>query len=278
MLRVTWIGVVVGLASACAALAQGKQGGFPAFPAAPAPMMAINCAIRPLQVVEIAAPKSGVIRDVFVRPGQEVEKGAKIAVFDDDLDRATLAAAEARAMMKAGVETATVRRDRLTEKVERMEKAAKRGAVAQADLEAAQLELALAQSDVKRETDLLALAEIEAEQARTILGKSVVVSPVAGVVGEDPIDPGESPAQKPIAVIYVVNPLRVEAYVPTAVLAEFLARDRFDVVVNGDSAAPIPVIMDHVSQVADLSSNTQSVFFTLEAPGILPGYKCMFEG
>lgn len=238
----------------------------------------INCAIRPLQIVEVAAPKPGVIREVLVRPGQEIAVGSPIAIFDDDLDRAALAAAEAREGMTAALDAASARREGLLRKVERLARAAERGAVSHADLEAARLELAFAEGEVGIAKDALELAGIEADQARAIVAKSVVLSPVSGVVGEDPIDPGESPSAKPIAVIYVVHPLRVEAYVPTAGLARFLGRERFEIIVNGDRTAPVPVALDHVSQVVDLSSNTQSVFFALEAPGILPGYQCMFEG
>lgn len=255
---------------------QTDLGTLPAFPG-PAGGM-INCAIRPLQVVEIAATKAGVIREVLVKPGQKVTAGSKIAIFDDELDQIVLAAAEARAAMTANLKAATERKAGHEKKVARMTKAANRGAVSEADLEAAKLELAMSQGEIDRETEALRLAEIEVRQAAAMLDKSVVTSPVDGIVGEDPIDPGESPSNKPIAVIYVVKPLRVEAYVPTAALASFLAQETFAIVVNGDRSKPVEVVLDHVSQVADLSSNTQSVFFALDAPGILPGYQCMFEG
>ena len=251
-------------------------GALPAFPGAGGGV--ITCAIRPLQIVEIAATKAGVIREVLVKPGEKVTAGSKIAIFDDELDQIALAAAEARAAMTANLKAATERKAGLEKKVARMTKAANRGAVSASDLEEAKLELAMSQGEVDRESEALRLAEIEVKQAAAMLDKSVVTSPVDGIVGEDPIDPGESPNAKPIAVIYVVKPLRVEAYVPTAALASFLNRETFSIVVNGDRSNPVAVTLDHVSQVADLSSNTQSVFFTLDAPGILPGYQCMIEG
>ena len=69
---------------------------------------------------------------------------------------------------------------------------------------------------------------------------------------------------------------RVEAFVPTLVLADFLDRERFEIVVNNDRANPVAVSLDYVAQVADLSSNTQSVYFTLDSETILPGYQCLF--
>jgi RND family efflux transporter MFP subunit len=235
----------------------------------------VNCAIRPLQVVELAAPFAGVVRKVFVRPGQQVAAGDPIAEFDDDLTRASYEAALARTTLSAALEATRRQQEALSRKVDRLRSGVERRVVSQADLEAAELELAQAEGAVGRELDLLQMAKIEADQAKIALDKALVVSPVAGQIGEDLIDQGEAPTQKPIAVIYVNDPLRVEAFVPTAGLAAFLARDRFEIVVNGDFAKPVPVTLDYVSQVADLSSNSQSVYFILDAPGMIPGYQCV---
>lgn len=235
----------------------------------------VNCAIRPLQVVELAAPFAGVVRKVFVRPGQQVAAGDPIAEFDDDLTRSSYEAALARTNLSAALDATRRQQEALARKVERLRAGVERRIVSQADLEAAELELAQAEGAVGRELDLLQMAKIEADQAKIALDKALILSPVAGQVGEDLIDQGEAPTQKPIAVIYVNDPLRVEAFVPTSGLAAFLARDSFEIVVNGDFSQPVPVTLDYVSQVADLSSNSQSVYFVLDAPGMIPGYQCV---
>jgi RND family efflux transporter MFP subunit len=268
--------VPLAVAVLCAAPQAQAQSTAPGLGLAPAlGNVPVNCAIRPLQVVELAAPFAGVVRKVFVRPGQQVAAGDPIAEFDDDLTRASYEAALARTTLSAALEATRRQQEALARKVERLRSGVERRIVSQADLEAAELELAQAEGAVGRELDLLQLARIEAEQAKIALDKAVVVSPVAGQIGEDLIDQGEAPTQKPIAVIYVNDPLRVEAFVPTAGLAAFLARDSFEIVVNGNFAQPVPVTLDYVSQVADLSSNSQSVYFILDAPGMIPGYQCV---
>lgn len=249
---------------------------FPAGVRADLANLPVNCAIRPLQVVEVAAPFPGIVRAVHVKPGQKVQAGDLIAEFDDDLTRATYDAAVARSELTASLVTAKSQKDALVKKVERLKAGVKRRVVSAADLEAAELELAMAEGSVARETDLLRMAAIEADQARIALEKSQVFSPATGQIGEDLIAQGEVPSSKPIAVIYVNQPLRVEAFVPTAVLGTFLQRDRFQIIVNGKGNAPVEVTLDYVSQVADLSSNSQSVYFTLDAPDIIPGYQCLF--
>ncbi len=236
----------------------------------------INCTIRPLQIVELAAPINGIVSEVFVRPGATVAAGDLIARFDSDISAAALASAELRATLTSGRDAAMAQRDALVARVERLERGVARRAVSQADLEAARIELALSEGSLNREIEQLRVAQMVAEEARVALSKAEVRSPVAGQVGEDIIDVGESAQGRSVAVVYVNDPLRVEAYVPTPMLAAFLDRAAFQIIVNGDNAQPIAVSLDYVAQVADLSSNTQSVYFTLQADDILPGYQCRF--
>ena len=56
--------------------------------------------------------------------------------------------------------------------------------------------------------------------------------------------------------------------------AQVLARPALAIVVNGQRDIQIAITLDYISQVADLS-NTQSGYFTLSAPDILPGYQCL---
>lgn len=236
----------------------------------------INCTIRPLQIVEIAAPTAGIVSEVFVRPGSTVSEGDLIATFDDDLIKAQLAAAQVRAEMTSGRDAAQANLDALVARVERLRQGVARRVVSQSDLEAARLELAAAEGALARENDLMVVAGLEVEQARVALSKTQVRSPVSGQIGEELIDVGESPQGRHVAIVYVNSPLRVEAFVPTPMLGNFLARDEFNIVVNNQAADPIAVTLDYVAQVADLSSNTQSVYFTLTSDEVLPGYQCLF--
>lgn len=236
----------------------------------------INCAIRPLQVVEVAAPVAGIVSEVFVRPGATVAQGDLIARFDSDLAHAAVDAAALRAALTAGRDVAAAQRDALAARVARLRQGVERRAVSLSELEAAELELTLAQGRLAQEEENLRLAASELAEAELALSKTEVRSPVAGQIGEDIIAVGESAQGRHVAIVYVNKPLRVEAFVPTLALAGFLARDSFDIVVNNDRSAPVPVTLDYVSQVADLSSNTQSVYFTLDSDSILPGYQCLF--
>lgn len=234
----------------------------------------INCTIKPLRVVELSAPVSGVVAEVYANPGDQVAVGDPLVKMDDTLLRAEYALALAKSEAVQNLRAAETRRDGLATKANRLERAYRQKAVSAAEFEAAQLDLALAEADISKEKELLALAKLEEQRVGALLQETVISSPVSGVLGEDLIDPGEAVGQKPVVTIYVNQPLRVEAYVPSEALADFVGRDQFSILVNNDTS-PVAVNFDYASQVADLASNTISVFFKLDAPEVLPGSKCI---
>lgn len=234
----------------------------------------INCTIKPLRVVELSAPVSGVVAEVYANPGDQVAVGDPLVKMDDTLLRAEYALALAKSEAVQNLRAAETRRDGLAAKANRLERAYRQKAVSAAEFEAAQLDLALAEADISKEKELLALAKLEEQRVGALLQETVISSPVSGVLGEDLIDPGEAVGQKPVVTIYVNQPLRVEAYVPSEALADFVGRDQFSILVNNDTS-PVAVNFDYASQVADLASNTISVFFNLDAPEVLPGSKCI---
>lgn len=231
----------------------------------------VPCTISPLQTVDLAAPFAGIIEKVLVKPGQSVAKGDVIAQFDAAAARSELAIAELRAHSTKSLEIAKSRAAGLQKRLDRLTSAQSSRAVPAAELENAQLESDVAAGEVQRENEVILLAKLEADRARILVEKSTVTSPVSGSIGETLIDPGETPGQAPIATIYVTDPMKIEAYLPTNAVASFLQKTSYHAEIAGKSYA---VTLDHRANVADLSSNTLSVFFRISAPDVLPGYDC----
>lgn len=235
--------------------------------------MPINCTIRPLRVVELTSALPGVVREVFVVPGQAVSVGDPIVGLDDTAILAELALAEMRANARASLTIAETRAEGAERKAKRIAEAFSRNAVSQSDNEAAQTEAALSRADVDREREMLELARLELERVRALLGQTLISAPVAGLIGEDLVDPGEVTSQRPVATIYVNQPLRVEAFVPSTRLEDIVSATAH-VIRVGDGNRPYEPTFDYASQVADIASGTVSVFFKLDAPEVLPGTKC----
>ncbi|MBV7407464.1 efflux RND transporter periplasmic adaptor subunit [Maritimibacter sp. DP1N21-5] len=233
----------------------------------------IPCAVRPSRVVTLAAPMDGVIARVHVRPGQSVSAGDLVAEFDTALGRAEEALAQARAADRSMLDLARTRLAGLEVKLGRLEQALETRAVSAADVDAARLERDSAKGEVARAEADLRRAVLELERARVALSRAEVRAPVDGVVAEGVIDPGEAPGpNQPIATLTVTNPLRIEAYVPAGRAPEVLAATGHEARIGGTLH---PVTLDYASAMADVSSRTISIFFTLSAPGVLPGLDCV---
>lgn len=255
---------------AAALLAAGVSAAVPAL----AQLGGLNCTIRPSREVSVSASLPLVVTQVLVRPGQYVTPGAPLVQLDDTLLRAELAMAEARAAMLSGVEAARIRHEGLQRRVLRLTEARARNAITAAEYESATLELGLAEVEVMREEELLSLAQLERDRVLAQLEATRVLAPIAGIVGETLVAPGEMSQPNPLATIYDITPLRVEVFVPTAVLGQFVAAGNHQIRL-ADHAQPIEVQLDYAAPQADLASNTVSVFFTLDTEGVLPGSRCM---
>jgi multidrug efflux pump subunit AcrA (membrane-fusion protein) len=236
----------------------------------------LDCTIRPLRVVEVASVMNGVVAEVFVRPGERVEPGTPLARLDTALMEADLAVARASAEARAALDTALTRRDGAARREARLRAGHERNAVSDADYEDALLELSLAEDAVAQQRERLRLAQADADRIEAQIASAVVRARVGGIVGENLIDPGEGTQGRSIATIFVNQPLRVEVFVPTAQLPQVMEADEHSVVLpdGADGAREHEVTLDYAAQVGDVASNTISVFFFLEADGVLPGSRC----
>lgn len=237
---------------------------------------ALNCAVRPSAVVEVASLVNGVVAEVLVTPGDTVTPGAPLVRLNDVALQSELAVAQARAAATAGLASALTRLRGAETREMRLARGLERGAVTQADYDDAALSLAIARDDVAREEELIELAALEVTRIENQLSVMTIRALVTGVLGEDIIAPGEGTQTRPIGTIFVNDPLRVEVFVPAAQLNDVVAIDGPYVQVDGEngSSRDVPVTFDYASQVADVASNTISVYFTLDDPGVRPGVRC----
>lgn len=236
----------------------------------------VNCTLKPLRVVHLAAPAQMVVERIHARPGDAVKQGQLLVELDSSVLETELALARARASDRSALDAATVRRDGLALREFRLAEALAKRAVSRAQHDAAALELAVAEAEVVQAENALYQAALEVARTETLLAETRLLSPVNGIIGENLIDPGEAAGADPVATIYVNQPLRVEAFVPMAAIDTFAAQARF-VATIGTRGRAVELELDYVSPVADLASGTVSVFFQLQDASLLPGSTCQIK-
>lgn len=241
----------------------------------PGQVRPIDCSVRASRQIELSPAFDGIVAEVFVRPGQAVAAGDPVLRLSTGLEEAELALVEARANATGSLNAARQRRDGLQARVDRLRQAYEQQAVSYGEFEAVELELRSAEAEVARRREELQIAAREAGPLRRKIELATVRSPASGVVGEDILDPGEATQGRSLLTLYVLSPLRVEAFVPRVHLPAVLAARSLTLHVDGDVVPAEAVTFDYASPIADLASGTISVFLHLESDQILPGSVCV---
>jgi RND family efflux transporter MFP subunit len=168
---------------------------------------AISGSLAPERDATIRAQVPGPVMKVLVDQGSRVANGAVMAQIDDRTTRDAFLSA------RSGFTTAQTSAERARRDLERSERLAQAGAIAERDLEQARLVNVSAESQ-------LADAQARLTMAQKQLDDAQVRAPFAGVVSVRSVSEGDV-VQPGTALFTVVDPasMRLEASVPAASLA-----------------------------------------------------------
>jgi RND family efflux transporter MFP subunit len=169
---------------------------------------AISGSLAPERDATIRAQVPGAVMKVMVDQGSRVASGAVLAQIDDRTLRDAFLSA------RSGFTTAQTNAERAKRDLERSERLAQAGAIAERDLEQARLASTSAESQ-------LADAQARLTMAQKQLDDAQVRAPFAGVVSMRSVSEGDV-VQPGTALFSVVDPtsMRLEASVPAAQLAQ----------------------------------------------------------
>jgi len=248
--------------------AEGGPGAFPpvevktiALEARPVPQSTEYLAtIQSLRSTTVQPQIEGLVRQLFVRAGQQVRAGEPIVQIDPDRQQATVNATESqRAAREADLELAK-------QQLERTRKLHQAGAVSSADLDQAE-------SAYKNATAQLAVVQSQIREGELELQYYRVTAPTPGIVGDIPIRVGDRVT--PATIITTIDqPEGLEAYVNVPLeramdLREGLMLDLLDS--RGNVVASNPV--NFIAPRAD--DATQSVLVKTTLRRMPPGLRVM---
>lgn len=239
------------------------------------PVGALDCAILPARIIEIAQPIAGVLAEVRVRPGQHVAQGDVIARVDTDILQAELAQAELRAAGTATLQAAQARSDVANRLYSSARRAFDGGVISAAAHEEALRDQLTARFELEREREARVLAEAEAERLRIQIAKGDIRAPASGIIGEGLLAPGEVASGDPVATLIEVDPMRIEVFVPVGQVQRL--REAPDQVIQAGDRGDVEaqVRLEYISPLADQGSRTIRAYYTTDNENIAPGYRCM---
>ncbi len=243
------------------------------------PAGALDCMIQPHQVVQIGTPTPGVIAQVLVDRGDIVAKGQPLVQFQASVERAALAVARERAAQNGETTVAVSSQDLARRELERANELFEGNFVSKNYLDKQRAEARVAGGRTDQALERRTLAQREVDLAAAQLEQRTVRAPIAGVVIERFVSPGELVDQKPMLRIAGIDPLRVDVLVPAAAFGQVQLGMRGSVVPELLNRTAQLATVKTVDRVIDAASNTFRVRLELPNPGhALPaGLRCKVE-
>lgn len=143
-------------------------------------------------LIELAARRDGVIRDVFVEEGAEVRAGQALAILDDQEARLMLSSAEKSVdMARAALDLTNVQLTAAERRLQRMKRLRETGTVSVEDYDDAKDAVARLKAERGVASSSLNIAQAEAEVARFDVEQRVIRAPLDGIVLRQLARPGD---------------------------------------------------------------------------------------
>jgi RND family efflux transporter MFP subunit len=242
-----------------------------------------DCVIEARQMVKLASSALGMVAALNVDRGDVVREGQALGKLDDSVEAANLELAKAKAVNDYDVIGHRARLDYLTRKFNRVKDLAVPNVISQTARDEAESDMKVEQQQLRTAELQHAVARLDAQQAEAVLRQRSFIAPVNGIVVERLLSVGEyRNDQSAILTLAEIDPLRVEAFVPTIFYGQIavgaIGHVHPEEPIGGDHDASVIV----VDKVMDAASGTFGV--RLELPNhdlALPaGLKCKirFDG
>jgi RND family efflux transporter MFP subunit len=178
----------------------------------------VDGVIEPHMVVNVGSAVPGILESVKVDRGDRVKEGQVLATLESGVEEATMKLAKAKAEMDAAVQA---RQEELAygKRTKDRTKMLYDEAVAPLkQMDEAQTNETLAEMALREALEKKQLAELEYQQAKAVVKRRTILSPISGVVVERLLSPGEYVKDQPIMKLAQIDPLNVEVIVPVELL------------------------------------------------------------
>lgn len=214
----------------------------------------VEAVTKPKEDRLLAFVRPGQISEVLVKEGDTVRAGQLLAKLEDEAEQVELRQLEAEGNDQIRIDAAIKQLEQKREDAKKLREAA----VKEWDIKHAELEAEIADLSLKLARFEQAQAKLKAQEAKANLKRMRIESPIDGKIEVIARKEGESvEANQQIIRLVNINPLRIDAPVPTAT-AQQLKLDGAVTVVFPDNKTRTGKIV-FIATVADAASNTMTV-------------------
>ncbi len=252
-------------------------GGITAGPALAADPVEYEGLIEAYEMVDVGTPVEGVVDRVNVKRSALVKKGETLVHLESSVENAVVQRSQAMVKIEGEIKVQKEQLAYAQRKNTRVEELFASEAISAEKKDEAATEVSLARAHLQKATENRMLARLDLQRAKAMLAQRTIKSPVAGVVVERFVSPGEFVDTQPLLRVAQLDPLRVEVVLPVAMFRDITpgmkAEIRPETQEEGDYIATVAI----VDRVIDPASGTFGVRLELPNPEYrLPGgLKCM---
>jgi RND family efflux transporter MFP subunit len=245
-------------------------------PVARAETVGFDGLIEPRLVVKLGSAAFGVIEKINVDRGDNVTEGQVLASLQAGVEKATMELAKTQARFKAVVDARRAELDFAIRNQERRKGFYEKKTLPLQEWDEAETRRILAEISLSEAIEKQRLAEMEYRRALETYQRTIIKSPLTGVVVERFMHPGEYVENQPLMTLAQIDPLYVEVVMSVANLGIVeqgqKATIRPESPVGGLYEAEVVV----VDKVVDGASGTFGVRLELPNPEyrLPPGLKC----
>ncbi len=237
---------------------------------------AFDCMIGPSEVADVGSAITGVLEEVLVERSDYVEAGEVVARLETTVEEATLRVAQARAERTDDILAARTNLALAKKRLKRARELHGSDALSLDRLQEVEAQHDLAIHELERAVEDHRVAKLQLEQSRAALERRTIRAPVSGVVIERLLSEGEVVDEETVVRIARIDPLRVEAILPSEWFGRTAIGELAEIVPEAPLDAPREAEVVIIDRVLDGASGTFAVELDLaNAERDLPaGLRC----
>ena len=235
---------------------------------------------EPIEKSVTASPEPGIVSESFVKEGDRVKVGDRLAAINHTVLKESLAIAIARAESTARLDAAKSQLALIKSQLEAIQSLVAGGHTNQFEVDQKKAEYAVTHAELRTAEDEQRLNELEVARIRAQLNDRFITSPIEGFVTEVHKQPGEniSNNEPEYATVVRVDQLKVRFYLDSKTLQSTAVGDMVNVFL-GRSSSRKDAKVTYVSPVIDPDSGLGRLDVVIENSDlqIQSGVTCLWE-
>ena len=232
--------------------------------------------IEPSMVVNVGSSVPGILESVDVERGDMVKKGQVLARLHSGVEMASMELARFRTEMKAAIKEKQAQVDFSVRRQKRYKELYNKKVIPFEEMDEAKTNSKLAFMALEEARENIRLAELELKRSIEVVKRITIYSPIAGVVMERLLFPGEYVEDQPVIKLAQIHPLYVEIFAPVELLGTIKIGMHAEVTPEKPVERVYKARVKIVDRVVDAASGTFGVRLELPNPeyGLPAGLKC----